>query len=381
MKKNLLFLAALGLVAFSSCTQSEDEVPARSTELVPVQFGTYFGKTAQVKAGQSGEIGASTTLTDGFGVFAYYTDDSNFEETTSTPNFMYNQKVAKDGTYSPIKYWPNEFSNTAADGVPSGDGTNHKGLDKLTFFAYAPYAKPTGATGETGITALSANTATGAPTVTWKAASDPKDCVDLMYAEENNTASTKDLTKPNITDKVKFTFKHALANINLILQGVFDATSALSSKDVESGTTITVKSLKLKSSTDGIGTEGTFNLGTKTWSGITGLLDFDVTNAVNQTITKTEKDLGGAMFTPKDGDVTFEAVIEYDVETTDPELDGGKSTVTNKIKNTVTFKVEKGKKYKLKLLVGMTTVKFEAVFTDWTTETPDQEVWLPVNKE
>ena len=86
---------------------------------IPICFNGDIPKTKAVKK----YIG-TTDLTD-IGVFAYFTH-GDFNENTSTPNFMYNQPVKKqtDGTwfYSPVKFWP-----------------DNKTADKISFFAYAPY--------------------------------------------------------------------------------------------------------------------------------------------------------------------------------------------------------------------------------------------------
>lgn len=61
------------------------------------------------------------------GVFVYLTQGTDFG-TSSTPNFMYNQKVEKTAgsggswTYTPVKFWPANSN------------------DKLSFFAYAPHS-------------------------------------------------------------------------------------------------------------------------------------------------------------------------------------------------------------------------------------------------
>ena len=73
------------------------------------------------------------------GVFAYLTQGTDFG-TSSTPNFMYNQKVEKTAgsggswIYTPVKFWPANSN------------------DKLSFFAYAPHSAagltPSGSTAQ-----------------------------------------------------------------------------------------------------------------------------------------------------------------------------------------------------------------------------------------
>lgn len=179
--------------------------------------------------------------TNGFGVFAYYTEAKEWKATTDpTPNFMYNQLVewSSDNsywTYTPVKYWPND--NTPADNLGATGSQTHS---YLSFFAYAPYtnvdvsdgtavAKPT-----TGITALTSNTAAGDPKVTYTAPTSPdlSTAVDLMwgtatdyqsdyiYSDWTTTAGKPltDLFKPSVQQTVKFKFQHALAQMRVKIQ-------------------------------------------------------------------------------------------------------------------------------------------------------------------
>ena len=177
------------------------------------------------------------------GVFASYTGKLTYLNTTVAPDFMYNQKLVYDGTgsawvYAPLKYWPNGLAETP---------------EYLSFFAYAPYeAAPAE---DKCITDISDNNLQGDPWVNYRLAkypwtdydftdvdnptvkqdvpSDPATAhnanqVDLLYATKQVGTSAPytyepwtDVSKYNdngtigigITDKVKFTMKHALACI------------------------------------------------------------------------------------------------------------------------------------------------------------------------
>ena len=78
-----------------------DGLPQGNT---PIDFDSG---TPETKA-----IAGYATDTDpvNIGVFAYLTR-GNFDESTATPNCMYNQLVSRqtDGSwyYTPVKYWPN----------------------------------------------------------------------------------------------------------------------------------------------------------------------------------------------------------------------------------------------------------------------------------
>ena len=103
MKKNHLFgIFAMAAFAFASCSQ--DEMVTQSPEVnKAIEFGTYVGRDAQSRAHV---IDDTKLATEGFGVFAYYTGQANFND-NSELNFMRNQEVKKvhdAWTYSPLKY-------------------------------------------------------------------------------------------------------------------------------------------------------------------------------------------------------------------------------------------------------------------------------------
>ena len=228
--KKLMILAAVAALTLTSCakvqTVSTPEMDA------PVSFGAYTGNVP-TKAGAYGEMNA-TLLQAGFGVFAYKTA-GNYDGTT-TPDFMWNEDVAYSAgswQYHPIKYWPNQLAsgNTDSQATPAQGYT----VDKVSFFAYAPYVAATPADGtvastDEGIIALTANSATGDPKVTYKVSNNLDKQVDLVWAVShgdtwNNVAGgtntpTKflpylDLQKPAIGTPIHFYFHHALAQLKL----------------------------------------------------------------------------------------------------------------------------------------------------------------------
>ena len=286
MKKQFKLMAlASAAMLFAACSQedllSPQEQLAQSPENNAIQFGTYLGKTGTTRAGATGTItNDALTTTDGaiktagFGVFAYYTDGTSYAVgSTATPNFMYNQQVTHPSgawTYSPIKYWPNEFAAGDVDTQnPDAQGAAQHGL--VSFFAYAPWVStPTtdtdaALTGKNnnadasiaagsavknndadGIIAMTKNNFGGHPYLQYKLKSlvDMSQNVDLLWgtagtngvnaatnAAQNGAtlydldgASYKvntDLVKMKTGDnRVAFNFKHALA-----LVGGYDATS------------------------------------------------------------------------------------------------------------------------------------------------------------
>ena len=436
MKQRLFIgsLAALALMA--SCSSSNDDLNGGATtpqeSNVPLTFSSYLGRTATTRAGATGVQTTSTLATNGFGLFAYYTDNSSYG-TSSTPNFMYNTKVTgtptdapNSWTYSPLRYWPNE---TGTDGT---NGATSEGVDRLSFFAYAPYVEATATTGAVtentvGITALTANNATTDPKVTYVVADDPSKSVDLLWGvvpagttKWSNVTGTDidiaegkpylNLIKPNTTQKVNFNFRHALAKLGLKVVGAFDAVTG-GTKDA--ATKITVASVTIEGT--GFKKTAVLNLNNTTaneplWEAVKDAGDIKLTvsdanlnskikdsgNDEAQTVdgvTETAQDLLNSdatsaqkafMIIPSSAaDKSLKVTIDYYVNTTDASLSKGYSRVENKITKTITgFAPEAGKNYTLLLSLGMTSVKVSATVSDWTTEDGSTtQVDLPINVE
>lgn len=140
MKKGCLICFAAGAaVLVSGCA---DDVDVRSgLQDMAVEFSPYIGRGAQTKSGGFDGDGSTyqfggVQMDDaelkktGFGVSAVYTGPENWVDWNKytsewSPNFMFKQKVyfdAESWKYEPVKYWP------------TMDG------DKISFFAYAPFA-------------------------------------------------------------------------------------------------------------------------------------------------------------------------------------------------------------------------------------------------
>lgn len=283
MKKQFKLMAlASAAMLFAACSQenlmSPQEQLAQTPENNAIQFGTYMGKAGTTRtvtpiSYDKGPIANTAVTADGikslaqahFGVFAYLTT-ADYEPATPTsqrPDFMYNQELqyddAKSWIYTPVKYWPNGIDAGNTSGTPSNTAVE-KTIQKLSFFAYAPYKAPSffdasyanatdgafpsgladattkkNSTATNGITAMTTNDFTGnvwvkyaLPTAT------EQEAVDLLwglngattYNEADNSDPTVgtiggayniNLTKQAVessgTQKVQFLFKHALAKI------------------------------------------------------------------------------------------------------------------------------------------------------------------------
>jgi len=199
MKRYLILMTATALLA--ACNNDAD-----NEGYVPSDNAIAFDASADDGLTRApGEINDNTSLQGkSFGVFGSYTGALKYENTTVSPDFMYNEKVTYDNgkwTYRPVKYWPNDSR------------------EYVSFFAYAPYeATPT----DDGrcIIDMSKLSDLGDPWINYRMAADPWSAsnpqVDLLYGvNATNNSSWLDQQKPNdpVNDKVLFTFRHALACI------------------------------------------------------------------------------------------------------------------------------------------------------------------------
>lgn len=430
MKQNLFFGSLAMLAIMAGCTSNEYDSNRRvAEEKVPLTFSSYLGKTATTRAGATGVQTTSTLATKGFGLFAYYTDNSSYG-TSSTPNFMYNTKVTgaptdapTSWTYSLLRYWPNE---TGTD----GNGATSEGTDHLTFFAYAPYVEATATTGAVtdntvGITALTKNSEAGDPKVSYTVAANPAKSVDLLWGVSNTatwdnvtgTALTLteglpylNLIKPKTNQNVSFNFKHALSRLGLTVQGAFD-------QKVPGGTLkdakITVAKVEITGAAfankgvlnlnntvageplwtaDGTGTllltlEGD-NLNTAIKDAGDGKKAVEQPDGVTATSQNLLKDDTYFMFIPGTATATnpLKVKITYYTTTDDPNLASGYSRVENVITKSISaadpgLKFEAGKAYTLNLVLGMTSVKVTATVAGWTDDGSSTQVDLPINVE
>ncbi len=482
MKKIFLFGTMMAALTLASCSSSDDsqqtagsggqERPVAVTR-TPVGFDAYTGRSV-TRAGLAGDL-TDTQLkleqanNGGFGVFAYYTDLKKYDQ-TYVPNFMYNQGVFWNETtgaweYSPVMYWPNEYGSNAQ----SDDE------DKVTFFAYAPYVAhesaaagrvdtstdPTAATW--GITGFSSNSTAGDPLVRYIVSFDPAKTVDLCWGVvgteqandwqliQTNAAQTGltagkpwlDVEHPKgISQKLKFTFNHALSQLNVQVDADVDVTEHDGANEgtlTASETKIYVRSISFT----GLATQGSLNLNNSTanqalwldYGGTTDLpygqsvtindgrrdgregaenaaADNELPQGLNPAVVQNtgstttgvttalqnlfnpgdtgsdEQKLARPVYVIPTGEAMTVTIV-YDVETWNQDLPGYISdgtthglSVENRISKTVNFGgagMVSGKKYTLKLHLGMNSVKFDAIVSDWDNTDNTENAWLPSN--
>ena len=305
MKKSLFFAAAASALMLTACS-SENDVVQNSTNqnTVAVQqqavgFDVYT--PAATNARRAGRVNVMTNKTmqkTGFGVYGHMTDNGGYTQ-TAVPNFMWNQQVFYNSSsdawyYSPLKYWPNETnkdSQTTPAGMPTTSGGN---IDKLTFFAYAPWVQAVQTTGVTApvnsaIEAPAAtsiaritgtdgknadyNTNVDYPHITYKMATDPNESVDLLWGVapaggisytnvSGGESSVKegmpliDLVKPAVNTSLKFMFQHALARLGVKVIAAVDQVAAGGILDY-GNTKITIEKIEIKGN---FATKGYLNL-------------------------------------------------------------------------------------------------------------------------
>ena len=445
--KKLLFCVLLSAI-FVSCDKRVEElnIPAGTSVGSPmaVNFDAYNSRNTR-----SGLTGVTTLETlkntkaggGGFGVFAYYTDIMKYSQ-TYIPNFMYNQGVfwnGADGTisantwlYEPVMYWPNEYGSDAA----SADE------DLLSFFAYAPYVESVSASAGSvtdatqGIVGFSRNSAVGDPMVRYIASFKPEESVDLCWGvvPSDNTTWERvqgdlsqtlteglpwlDVYRPKETasqtaatsSRVKFNFKHALAQLNVQIDTDADVTTHMESGDeLASSTKVYVRSISFT----GIARQGVLNLNNTIankalwldWCGCTdlpfgeevtvhdGRRDSREGAAGAESYNETPQGLNPAIVVIPTGE-PMSVTIVYDIETESPNLSGfisdGRThgvSIENKITKAVIFGEEDGaglennKRYTLKLHLGMNSVKFDAEVGSWGSSTIEGEATLPGSQE
>ena len=286
MRKLYLFAAMAAMLA--SCSSDdltvEKQVAQQNADGGAVLFDVYTQRTT-TRAGETGSITSAdlrSNSTDlgkaGFGVFGYYTNSSTYDQ-QAIPNFFYNQKVYWNGAafeYTPIKYWPNEFGSTA----------NSEDADKVTYFAYAPWVSVNPSTGKPngssdpdvlsdlqkwGINSMTTNSTTGDPQIKYIASFDQAKSVDLCWGVCDETSWQKiqdgksqtfalgmpweNVERPaNTNQRLKFTFKHATAQLKVNIDAFVDGINNVNS--VAAGTKVYVRAISF----EGLAAKGSLNL-------------------------------------------------------------------------------------------------------------------------
>ena len=198
-------ILAAALLLLSACAKVNDD---RSGEQMPVTFSTYGLRPTGTKADASYVApGADFAAGSVVGLYGFYHDDSEWSNDPSNiADFMYHTALTKqdDGTwtYSPVKYWPNEY----------GAGAESTTVDKLSFWGYYPREAAGLNLYKSDFSTPYDNDTPGLPKVSFTQKENPDEMIDLMFSQLE-----KDLTKPGISESVTLHFRHALALVEFQL--------------------------------------------------------------------------------------------------------------------------------------------------------------------
>ena len=306
------FFASFALLV-SSCGRED-----ATQEELPLGFSTSVAET------RAGELTTANLTT--MGVLAYFTKGGSFNTATSTPDFMYNQKVDKSsGTwkYDPVKFWP---ANTA---------------DKISFFAYAPHSSEITANGDE-VTVFS-STLAGYPKLTYYNKTGQTDLLVAAPLMNKNSAN----------GDVKFAFRHALTKLVFKVKGGNTYT-----KEIVSLTLVMYAGRALL----------TYNSSGSTWSNFSGGKT-TYTVATNQTIgvADTDKTIGTLFMlpigTPRGDEIVTCFNLEYKVKTTGGTVLTTESLIEQKFPATPTWDMGGMVTYTLDLSEGVTVTASSGV--DW----------------
>lgn len=328
MKNYCIFeLAALAALTFASCSSEsvEDFGGNQASQQVAIGFDGYLGRSAVDTRGTESTTTTIQGENVGFGVFGNYTASGSGVSYGS--GLFDNQQVTYSSTgkkwiYDPVKYWP-----TAGH---------------IDFLAYAPFDKDQ---------ELKNN-----KNLVFTVNSDVTKQIDLLWDHAENK------TKPSNSEKVNFTFKHALAKIGYSVKSKADYSPA----------TITVKSIKLvgdlvDENTKAFYTKGTIDLSKDNndandlWTNTDGTKqNFDWFSG-NQELSTEYKPDNYLFVIPQDFSGTennLYVVVEYTVTT-----DG--SVITNTVSKEISKNFLQGKAYMINLKIGLTPIEFDAKVDLW----------------
>ncbi len=212
VKPGMRAVAALAVLLAAACGKIETWVG----DPVPVTFTTYAQRSTKADASFVAP-GADFATGAVIGLYGYYHDASDWATEnaagTNIADFMYHTALTKqsDGswTYSPIKYWPNNY----------GTGANSTDVDKLSFWGYYPRNASGLNLYKSGTTTAYDNNSNGLPKAVFTQAEDPDNQIDLMFAQPLYNLYRNDASNHGQISggEVQLVFKHALALVEFQL--------------------------------------------------------------------------------------------------------------------------------------------------------------------
>ena len=337
--KRTICLLAFAAILLSSCSIKGESPCINSRQAIG--FGTYVGTTRTTAI--------TTANITSFGVYGYYSDGAPWTSNL-VPNFMFNQKVegsnASGFTYSPVKYWPNEQD------------------DKLSFFAYAPYMN-----GTNGISENSLNITPGAPSIKYEMPSSEDSQADILWATPVLNMAGRDQG----ASKVLLKFNHSLSALGMKIRYLAELQDlgGTVGDALASGSKVYLNSVTFSSD---FPSSGVLNLQDGSWSDVRSSASRSYTRSFGEAaqgleVGKENSDiLSGddlVLMIPR-GSMEIAVSVTYTVITDDASLKDGKSVIVNTISKSTTINASNGSKTDLILVLGLTSVKFDA---------PEVSVW------
>lgn len=349
--KKVIFLAIAAAAALTACSKSE--VVDSTVMNQVIAFDNYVGKDAQTKAA----IVTGDAITS-VNVNAYLHPKTTTDGANFTSNFMANQVVNKDGSYSPSKYWP------AVD----------QAVDFVAWVPVADYTVSTGE-GESATTEKKNNIKVENATLTFTVPNDVKNQSDLLVANP-----VLDQNRAAENSAVNLVFKHLLSRIGFEI----NATGVPAADDNTTKVELVEVTLNGQFASEGTvdmtKTYGEENPTTKvvgTASEVAYTLtgeNFGYTNNIIAQGSKTNTADSYIMLIPE-GNVPANITVKYTVTTLNGEGTADDVVITNnsvfslQTEGGEPFAYKAGKAYKYIFNITMQAISFEVVETPWDTET------------
>lgn len=306
-----MFACATVLTACSSGDDAEELTVERNPGMVgsEVAFTTDMDLFTRSTTGAIDNVEALKSLPEGFGVYAYLTEEKSFSTYAGSDGkyataadfsafsnfFMTNQQVkwavqavvnevgVKDWVYAPLKYWPS--GTTGTDDPLTNDGntdiTNNR---RISFFAYAPYVEAA----QTAVGVTNLIRAKDKSPHLWYTMPDEGSHTDLLWANcidaRRNQQGLIEVDKNQgawTYQRVPLTFGHALASVDVYVQRVYDEQAfagntpeTATGNDKVTYTKLFVSELQLEATGPGatpvFGSTGRLNLVNGSWTSVAG---------------------------------------------------------------------------------------------------------------
>ena len=366
-RKTYGILAAAALMLLSAGCAKVSDGPLPEDWRIPVTFTTYGLQRTGTKADAS-YVAPGADFAEGavVGVYGFYHDNSTFAtDPDNIADFMYHTALTKqsDGswTYSPIKYWPNEY----------GTGANSTDIDRLSFWGYYPREAAGLNLYKPGTTTAYDNDTPGIPKATFTQKENPDEMIDLMfsaplfdlYKTQEHTENAETHNYGAVTDgQVTLKFRHALSLVEFQLA---EGTGAKLNS-------LTLTKIKKTGTVEDCSTDPLV------WSDVTGSYDLHkenvtVVGSTILTLLAIPQDLDADATFTLNYDITFES---SDPTHPDPIVYKGDSFSVKLFKKTGPVAEQygvtawqPGKHYIYKISAGLDRIEFEEIVEagdDWT---------------